>query len=431
MVSFFCKSSQCDHMRNQYEPGMSSGVCKGYSLRRGTGAVILGGTCIVPPIARNLETNGIKVCVLDSGICEARFSRYVSRFLKCPPVEDEEAYVSYLVKIAERKHLKGWVLFPSNDQYLRIVVRHGQLLSRYYVMTSPPWEIVSFLYDKRLTYSLAKETGIPFPETHRPENLNELLALEIDFPVILKPAVTYRLLSRTQNKAYCADNVQELQNLYRSMCRIIGPADILVQEFIPEGAGALYSFAGYFKDGCPVAGLSAKRLRQYPVKIGKLSTFVEVINNRELEELATRLLRPIGYTGLAEVEFMWNKKHARFELLEVNARFWAWHELAIAAGLDLPCIVFADALEKEIPFGSLHDDIKLTHLLTDIYVAIQEMCLGKLTARQYMASMFSKPVVAGFSLKDPLPFIAEAFFLVQRMLRKMASGRDDRILGKG
>ncbi len=418
-------------MRNQCETGMSSGVCKGGSLRRGTGAVILGGTCIVPPIARNLETNGIKVCVLDSGICEARFSRYVSRFLKCPPVEDEEEYVSYLLKIVEWEHLEGWVLFASNDQCLRIVARHRQLLSKYYVMTLPPWEIVSFLYDKRLTYSLAKEAGIPFPETHRPENLKKLLALEIDFPVMLKPVITHRLFSKTQNKAYCADNVQELQDLYQKMCRIIGPADILVQEFIPEGAGALYSFAGYFKDGYPVAGLSTKRLRQYPVKVGKLSTFVEVINNSELEKLATRLLRHIGYTGLAEVEFMWNRKHARFGLLEVNARFWAWHELAIAAGLDLHRIVFADALDKEIPSCSVHDDIKLTHLLTDIYVAIQEMRLGKLTAAHYLASMFGKPVVAGFSLKDPLPFIAEAFFLVQRMLRKMAFGRDDRILGKG
>lgn len=220
-------------MRNQYKTGILSGVFKGDSPRRGTGAIILGGTCIVPPVARNLETKGIKVCVLDSGICEARFSRYVSRFLKCPPVEDEEAYVSYLVKMAERERLEGWVLFASNDQYLRIVALHRQLLSGYYVVASPPWEMVGFLYDKRLTYSLAKEAGVPFPETRRPENLDELLAMKIDFPVILKPAVTHRLLSETGNKAYCACNEQALQNLYRSMCRIIGPEDILVQEFIP------------------------------------------------------------------------------------------------------------------------------------------------------------------------------------------------------
>ena len=388
------------------------------------GAVILGGTCIIPPVARNLAMHGVKVCVLNAEICEAQFSRYVHHFLKCPPVEDERAFVEYLLEIAEQEHLEGWVLFASNDQYLRILTRHRSLLARHYIITVPPWEIIRFLYDKRLTYSLAKETGIPIPETHRPGDLNKLLSLDIDFPVVLKPAITHRLLSTVKSKAYRAGNKQELQNLYERMCRLIGSSNVIVQEFIPGGAAALFSFAGYFKNGDPVAGLSAKRLRQYPMEFGKLSTFVEVINNPELERLATRLLRSISYTGLAEIEFMWNEKHARFELLEVNARFWAWHELAIAAGLDLPYLAFADALGKEMPVASARNGTKLIHLLTDMYVAGQEMCMGKLTVRQYFASLRDRPTFAILSLKDPLPFIVEAFFLLHRAFHKLASGKD-------
>ncbi|MCK4534751.1 MAG: ATP-grasp domain-containing protein [Syntrophobacterales bacterium] len=388
------------------------------------GAVILGGTCIIPPVARNLARYGVKVCVLSAEICEAQFSRYVHHFLRCPPVEDEEAFVEYLLKIAKQEHLEGWVLFASNDQYLRILARNRSLLARHYVITVPSWEIVRFLYDKRLTYSLAKKAGIPIPETHRPVDLNELLSLDIDFPVVLKPAVTHRLIAAAQSKAYRADNRQELQNLYEQMCRLIGPGDVLVQEFIPGGAAALFSFAGYFKNGDLVAGLSVKRLRQYPMEFGKLSTFVEVVNNPELEKLATRLLRPIGYTGLAEVEFMWNEKHARFELLEVNARFWAWHELTIVAGLVLPSLAFADALGKRIPVGSTRDGTQLIHLLTDMYVAGQEIYLGKLTVRQYLASLRGAPTFAVLSLKDPLPFIVEAFFLLHRALHRLASGKD-------
>ncbi|MCD6486954.1 MAG: ATP-grasp domain-containing protein [Syntrophobacterales bacterium] len=388
------------------------------------GAVILGGTCIVPPVARSLARHGVKVCVLSAKICEAQFSRYVHHFLRCPPVENEEAFVKYLLKIAKQKHLEGWVLFASNDQYLRILSRYRSLLTRHYVITVPPWEIVRFLYDKRLTYSLAKEAGIPIPETYRPVDLNELLALNIGFPVVLKPAVTHRLLSTVRSKAYRADNRQELQNLYERMCQLIGPSDVIVQEFIPGEAKALFSFAGYFKNGDPVVGLSAKRLRQYPMDFSKLSTFVEVINNPELEKLATKLLQSIGYTGLAEVEFMWNEKRARFELLEVNARFWAWQELTIVAGIDLPYIAFADATGREIPIGSVRDGAKLIHLLTDMYVAGQEIYLGKLTFRQYLASLRGAPAFAILLLKDPLPFIVEAFFLLYRALHKLASGKN-------
>ena len=387
------------------------------------GAVLLGGACIVPPVARNLARHGVKVCVLNNEVCEARFSRYVNCFLRCPPPKDEEALVEYLVTIAKQKQMEGWVLFASNDEYLRIFKHYRSLLSGYYTLTVPPWEIIRFFYNKRLTYSLAEKIGIPIPETYQPETLDELLSLDIDFPVVLKPAVTHRLLSTVQHKAYRADNGRELQHLYERMCRHIGSSNVIVQEFIPGETGVLFSYAGYFKNGHPVAGLSAKRLRQYPSNFGKLSTFVETITNPELEKLATQLLSSIGYTGLAEIEFMWNENHARFELLEVNPRLWAWHELTLAAGLELPYLAFADAIGKEISFDTARDGTKLIHLFTDIYVAVQEMYLGKLTARRYFASLRGKPSVALFSLKDPLPFMVEACFLLHRALHKLASGK--------
>src|SRR5262249_4524985 len=137
------------------------------------------------------------------------------------------------------------------------------------------------------------------------------------------------------------------------MSGITGPSEVIVQELLPEPSRNLFSFGGYFRNGKPVVGLSAKRSRQLPQDFGRSSTFVQSVEIPELGSLSGQLLGTIGYTGLAEVEFMRNPKRDRFELLDVNARLWAWHSLLIGAGIDLPFFAFADALGQSPAIGPL------------------------------------------------------------------------------
>ncbi|MFC1814080.1 hypothetical protein ACFL03_15460 [Thermodesulfobacteriota bacterium] len=410
-----------DDIHDRREPGVSfrTEVPHPKDAPNRRGAVILGGSFIVLTMARNLAKHGVRVCVLNPGICEARFSRDVSLFLKCPPWENEEALVEYLLKVAEQRCLRGWVLFATSDPYLRILSRHRSVLAGHYVVAVHRWDTVKPLYDKRRTYSLARRLGISIPDTYRPKSLDELLSLDIDFPVVLKPAISHRLWPITKRKAYRVDHRKGLRTIYERMCQIIDPSEILVQDFIPGGTANLFSFAGYFKGGKPLAGLSAKRSRQFPVEFGEFSTFVEAVNIPELKAHATRLLRSIGYTGLAEVEFMWHEKHARFELLEVNARPWAWDGLAIAAGLDLPYLAFADALGYKVPIGSTRDTAKWVYLPADLLAASSEIYSGKLTVRQYLGSLRGNLAFAVYSFADPLLFIAEPFLLLLWTLRRL------------
>ncbi|MCK7505151.1 MAG: hypothetical protein MZV70_14420 [Desulfobacterales bacterium] len=145
------------------------------------------------------------------------------------------------------------------------------------VLTTPPWETVRFLYDKRLTYTLAQEVGVAMPYSHVPGSGDQLASLELDFPVVLKPAISDRLMRITNRKAFRADNRQELQSLHERMSQMIGPSEVIVQDFLPEPSKNLFSFAGYFKKGETLAGLSVKRTRQLPRDSGRTSSFVEVV----------------------------------------------------------------------------------------------------------------------------------------------------------
>jgi D-aspartate ligase len=381
------------------------------------GAVIVGGSFACLGAARNLTEHGVKVCVLGDATSVARFSRSVSRFAKCS-LEPNDGVLDYLMRMAEKGCVRGWVLFPTNDEHVRIVAQHHSSLASHYVLTTPPWEIVRFFYDKRLTYELAQEVGVAIPCSHIPGSADRLATLELDFPVVLKPAISSRFVRITNRKAFRANNRQELQSLYERMTQMIDPSEVIVQDFLPEPSKNLFSFAGYFKKGEPLAGLSVKRTRQFPRDFGRTSSFVEMVEVPELRELAGQLLRAIHYTGLAEVEFMWNLKHARFDLLEVNARLWAWHSLAVAAGIELPYIAFADALGQNPTFGATRQDVKWVRFLTDVRAAAQEMLSGTLSLRQYLTSVQGPIAFSVFSPSDPLPFIVEPFLMLFNRLKK-------------
>jgi predicted ATP-grasp superfamily ATP-dependent carboligase len=193
---------------------------------------------------------------------------------------------------------------------------------------------------------------------------------------------------------------------------MIGLSEVIVQDFLPEPSKDLFSFAGYFKKGETPAGLSVKRTRQLPRDFGRTITFVEVVDVPELRELAGQLLRSIHYTGLAEAEFMWNPKHARFELLEANARLGAWHGLTAAAGLDLPYVAFADALGQNPSIGAISQGGKWVRLLTDVLAAAQEILSGTMTVKHYLTSLRGTTAFAVFSPSEHIPFIVEPFLLL-------------------
>jgi predicted ATP-grasp superfamily ATP-dependent carboligase len=143
------------------------------------------------------------------------------------------------------------------------------------------------------------------------------------------------------------------------------------------------------------------------MEFGRASTYAEAVEAPELEALSTQLLQRIGYSGLAEVEFMYDTRDGRFEFLEVNARIWGWHTIAFQAGLDLPYLAYLAALGQSVSVGAVRDDAKWIRLVTDIPTAISEIAAGRLTVRQYLASLSGNLGFAVFSLRDPLPFIAD------------------------
>jgi predicted ATP-grasp superfamily ATP-dependent carboligase len=72
---------------------------------------------------------------------------------------------------------------------------------------------------------------------------------------------------------------------------------------------------------------------------GHATTYAVTVDIPELEILARRFLRAMGYYGLSEIEFMQDDRDGRYKLIEMNPRTWGWHTLGLwtLSGPAVPC----------------------------------------------------------------------------------------------
>ena len=377
----------------------------GFEPRPAPGALIVGGAHVSIAIARSLGRQGIPVWLLANHPLPA-YSRYVKRSFRWPGADHADG-LSSIVNLAKKYGVHGWVLIAAGDQDMRLIAENHALLSQYFRVATPDWDTIQFAYDKRLTYQRAAELGMDFPASFRLRSVDEIESLDCRFPVILKPAYRKTTDEFTQAKAWKADDRDALRRLFKRAAALVGSDAIIVQEWIPGAGEAQYSFAALCERGEAVASLVARRSRQHPIDFGRSSTFVETIDQPEVEVLGRRLLKSLNYTGVVEVEFKYDKRDGHYKLLDVNGRFWTWAGLGLRAGIDFPYLAWRQAVGETVSAGRALPGVAWIHSSRDLVAAFQEMRAGNLTLRDYLASLRKPLISASFALDDPMPAMVE------------------------
>lgn len=382
------------------------------------GAIVIGGAYGSLGIVRSLGRRGIPVWVLTNDQLMARFSRYAVR---CPawPAASHAAQAVRLLEMAERHGLEGWTLFPGGDVEAELLSRYREQLSTHFRVTAPPWDVMQWAHNKRLTYELANRLGVDYPWTYCPQSREELERLDCPFPVILKPAVKERRNAFTMAKAWRVNDRRALLARYDEARSLVDTGVIVLQEFIPGAGEAQFSYAALWGPGGPVASLVARRARQYPVEFGYNSTFVETVDCPEVESLSLRLLNAIGYTGLVEVEFKYDARDGRYKLLDINARTWTWHMLGRRAGIDFPYLMWRMARREPVSEMRGAGGVRWVHSVRDIVASCEEMRRGNLTLREYLRSIRGGAEHAVLAFDDPVPAMMEIPLIFHRAWRRM------------
>ena len=274
-------------------------------------------------------------------------------------------------------------------------------------VATPDWGTIQWAYDKRLTYQRAAELGIDFPKAFNRAVWTRSRRLECRFPVILKPAFRKGVDEFTQAKAWKAEDREQLVALYKRAAALVGNDAIIVQEWIPGGGEAQFSFAALCERGEPIVSLTARRSRQHPIDFGRSSTFVESIEQSEVEELARRFLKSVNYTGVVEVEFKHDSRDGHYKLLDVNGRFWTWNGLGALAGVDFPYLAWRQATGHERVARPRAAGRGLDACQPRHHGGLRRNDAGSLTLGKYLKSFGQRLMFANFAVDDPMPAIVE------------------------
>ena len=384
------------------------------------GALVVGGDYRGLGIVRSLGRRGIPVWVLGDDHLIAGTSRYAGRRLSWPHRGDDATKIAFLLDLAMRHDVDGWVVFPTGDETAALLARHYDVLRRWFRLTVPPWDILRWAYDKRLTHQLAADVGVDYPRTFYPESRRDLATPKCRFPVILKPTVKKGFNRFTHAKAWRADDVKALLSGYDAAREMVSAEVIMVQELIPGGGETQFSFAALCQDGDPLASVTARRTRQYPVDFGRASTFVETVACADVEEPSRRLLAAMRYTGLVEIEFKLDPRDGRYKLLDLNPRAWGWHALGRRAGVDFPYLAWQLTRGETVPKLRGRPGARWIRLIADLPAAVTEIRHGRLSPATYLRSLRGSLEFATFAFDDPLPALMDVPLLCYLAWRRGA-----------
>ena len=384
---------------------------------QGVGGIVFGGDFQGLGIARSLGRRGVPVCVIDDEYSIARYSRYVTHSVRVPDLRDEQKAVQAALDVGRRLNLKGWVLYPTRDETVAAFSRYRDILSDCFRVPTPSWDTIKWVWDKSNTYNLAAELNVPIPKTWFPRDTKDLEQVDGSFPVALKPAIKEHFFYATKEKAWRANNREELVSRFQQASQI-SPSQIMVQDLVPGDGSHQFAYCAFFKEGKPAGSMVAQRRRQHPPEFGRASTFVRSVEMPTLEALAERLLSAIDYYGLVEVEFKLDPRDNEYKLLDVNARTWGYHTLGAAAGVDFPYLLFADQLGCQLEPSRAQPGVTWVRLVTDLPVGIMQIVHGEQGLATYLKSVFRASSEAVLSFQDPLPGLAEIFLIPYLMYKR-------------
>ena len=379
-----------------------------------TGAIVLGASvCTGLEAIRSLGKRGIPVTAVDT---KPNAISYYSKFIKDYYLlsEDENKIVSALIELSKRK--QGWVLIPTSDFFVTVVSRNYEILSKYFNLTTPPWNITQYCIDKLLTYRVAEKAGILTPQTFCPQSKEELdeILNQLDFKEknwILKSRSKVFFPKRSGDLLYKKKSVEikskkSLLKLYLKNLERTGEFLLIQEKILGLPDRNINVRVVMDHDLHPVVTFTDRKIRQYPLFFG-VGTYRESVNEPEVAKLGLRFFNQIKYHGMAYAEFKEDPNDGKMKLLEVNPRLGMGVSLAKMCGIDLTWAIYATSLG--IPYEAPREfetGVRWIYLRNDLFTIFtnHDNLPWRKTLRDLFGHIRKTKAYAYFSKEDLIPF---------------------------
>ena len=138
---------------------------------------------------------------------------------------------------------------------------------------------------------------------------------------------------------------------------------------------------------------------------GNSTTFAISCQILEIEESARKILSATKYTGLAEIEFMFDEKNRVYKFLEINTRAWKWHSISEAFGWGFMSELILNRNDLKREFVDSNINRAWVERLTDFAVVLKELIKRRMKLKEVLKTYRISKTNAVWNIKDIKPAI--------------------------
>ena len=278
-------------------------------------------------IVRALAARGHEVHLLArSGRAPAAHSRAIAAW-HVAPLSGSPAFDERLLQVLESLAPLSFV--PVGSGAMASAHRLRDRLPRGVRVALPPPDAFEIASDKARAAEVARAAGVATPREFRVADLGAARrAIEtLGLPMVLKSA-----REEGRKALRYVRGGGDLDTAFKDVSAIAS-GELLAQECV---AGEGYGFSALYWQGRRVRHCMHRRVREWPPTGGTSACAESLPEAPELERAGTALLDALRWHGVAMVEFKGALAGGGLRLIEVNAKFWGSHDVALAAGVDFP-----------------------------------------------------------------------------------------------
>ncbi len=344
---------------------------------------------VIRSLKQGVKKKIFVVSIKEEGINSNRFSRYVNASYSIKQTSEREL-IEKLIQLALQ--LKVDVVLPVKVKTMKLFSEyHDTLTSSLSIPPHSDLTLLNTVEDKWLLNNWLKKNGFPTPTTIPADTV---YMEKMRLPVLLKPKAGtggkgIRLISKEL----------ELKDI---MLSIKGKESSYVFQELIDGEDIDISLMA--RNGEMVSFTVQKGILKRKFAWSQGISFLKCEN---LQLLTEKIISTLGWSGIAHLDFIYNRAKDTYYLVDFNPRYWSSLPGSLSVGVNFPEIACSLALSQEVKFkGYKEQDFYMTK-------AGIKMIFGWLTGRNKRIELHHTTIPE--LLKDPLPEIAKA---IQAMFKK-------------
>lgn len=348
---------------------------------------------------RSLGRLGIPVyAITEHRWTPAALSRYLSGRFVWPTtgLEDPAWLVQGLVDI-QRRIGRPTVLIPTDDEAAVLIAEHAAELGDRFLFPPVEATLPRRLASKRGLRELCVAHGIATPHAYFPTDPMELaqIAAEAQFPLVAKNLEAFeRHRAPAVGGTTRVDDAAALYDLARAWGEKFS---VILQDYLPIEDAEDWIVHVYCDASADcLVQFTGVKVRSWPPHAG-VTTCAYSVDNTELADQTSRLMKSLGFQGVADLDWRYDRRDGRYYLLDFNPRVGAQFRLfQNEAGVDVVRAMHLDLTGRDVPAAPPVGGRRFI---------VENLDLPALQA--YRRSPYSTPSVPGSASRTELGWLAK------------------------